>query len=39
MRYRRIKDHQWEINIAGKMYPAIVSLKPLYDPEMKNINV
>jgi len=25
----------WEINIAGKMYSAEVSLKPFYDPEMK----
>jgi 4-methylaminobutanoate oxidase (formaldehyde-forming) len=28
---------KWEINIAGKIYPAAVSLKPLYDPEMKKI--
>lgn len=27
----------WEINIAGKTYPVEVSLKPLYDPEMKKI--
>jgi 4-methylaminobutanoate oxidase (formaldehyde-forming) len=27
----------WEVEIAGKLYPAIVSLKPLYDPEMKRI--
>ncbi len=32
-----IADGQWEINIAGNMYPAQVSLKPLYDPEMKRI--
>ena len=28
---------RWEIDIAGKRYPAEVSLKPLYDPEMKRI--
>jgi 4-methylaminobutanoate oxidase (formaldehyde-forming) len=27
----------WEIEINGKRYPAAVSLKPLYDPEMKKI--
>ena len=30
---------RWEIDIAGKRYPAEVSLKPLYDPEMKRIKV
>ena len=28
---------RWEVDIAGKLYPAIVSAKPLYDPEMKRI--
>jgi glycine cleavage system aminomethyltransferase T/glycine/D-amino acid oxidase-like deaminating enzyme len=28
---------KWEVEIAGKTYPAIASLKPLYDPEMKKI--
>ena len=28
---------KWEIDIAGKMYPAIVSLSPLYDPGMEKI--
>jgi 4-methylaminobutanoate oxidase (formaldehyde-forming) len=28
---------KWEVEIAGKLYPATVSLKPLYDPEMKKI--
>ncbi len=28
---------QWEIDIAGKLYPAIVSLSPLYDPGMERI--
>ncbi|MGZ3650537.1 MAG: GcvT family protein [Bdellovibrionota bacterium] len=27
----------WEVEIAGKNYPAFVSLKPLYDPENKKI--
>jgi 4-methylaminobutanoate oxidase (formaldehyde-forming) len=29
----------WEVEIAGKLYPAIASLKPLYDPEMKRIKI
>ena len=27
----------WEVEIAGRLYPAVVSLKPLYDPEMKRV--
>jgi 4-methylaminobutanoate oxidase (formaldehyde-forming) len=27
----------WEVEIAGRRYPALASLKPLYDPEMKKI--
>jgi 4-methylaminobutanoate oxidase (formaldehyde-forming) len=27
----------WEVEIAGKKYPAVASLKPLYDPEMKRV--
>jgi 4-methylaminobutanoate oxidase (formaldehyde-forming) len=27
----------WDVDIAGTRYPAVVSLKPLYDPEMKRI--
>ena len=30
-------EGRWEIDIAGKIYPAEVSLKPLYDPDMKRI--
>jgi len=29
---------KWEVDIAGKPYPAIVSAKPLYDPELKRIH-
>ena len=29
----------WEVEIAGKRYPAIASLRPLYDPEMKRIKI
>ena len=32
-----ITQGKWEINIAGKVYPAEVSIKPLYDPENKKI--
>jgi 4-methylaminobutanoate oxidase (formaldehyde-forming) len=28
---------KWEIEVAGKMYPAMVSLAPLYDPKMERI--
>jgi 4-methylaminobutanoate oxidase (formaldehyde-forming) len=28
---------KWEVDIAGKIYPARASLKPLYDPENKKI--
>jgi heterotetrameric sarcosine oxidase gamma subunit len=27
----------WEVEVAGRLYPAIVSAKPLYDPQMKRI--
>jgi hypothetical protein len=27
----------WEVNIAGRLYPARVSLRPLYDPAMERI--
>jgi glycine cleavage system aminomethyltransferase T/glycine/D-amino acid oxidase-like deaminating enzyme len=27
----------WEVEIAGKCYPAVVSLKPLYDPAMTRV--
>jgi 4-methylaminobutanoate oxidase (formaldehyde-forming) len=29
----------WEVEIAGKRYPAMASLKPLYDAEMKRIKI
>ena len=32
-----IANGKWEIEIAGKLYPAEVSLRPLFDPEMKRI--
>lgn len=34
---RYLKAGQWEVEIAGRCYPAEVSLKPFYDPEMKRI--
>ena len=27
----------WEVDIAGRRYPATVSLKPLYDPGMERV--
>ena len=32
-----LKDSRWEIDIAGRTYPAEVSLRPLYDPDMTRI--
>ena len=32
-----LKDGVWEVDIAGTRYPALASLKPLYDPEMARI--
>lgn len=32
-----LQSGTWEIEIAGKLHPAMVSLKPLYDPDMKKI--
>jgi glycine cleavage system aminomethyltransferase T len=28
---------EWEVEIAGKSYPALASMKPLYEPEMKRV--
>ena len=28
---------RWEVDIAGRMFPAHVSLRPLHDPEMRRI--
>jgi 4-methylaminobutanoate oxidase (formaldehyde-forming) len=32
-----LNEGRWEIDIAGRIYPAEVSLRPFYDPEMKKI--
>ncbi|HRK02182.1 MAG TPA: glycine cleavage T C-terminal barrel domain-containing protein, partial [Oligoflexia bacterium] len=32
-----IASGTWEVEIANKLWPATVSLRPLYDPEMKKI--
>jgi 4-methylaminobutanoate oxidase (formaldehyde-forming) len=32
-----LHDGKWEVDIAGTRYPAIASIRPLYDPEMKKI--
>jgi len=32
-----IKSGKWEVDIAGKRYPAEVSLRPMYDPKMERI--
>jgi 4-methylaminobutanoate oxidase (formaldehyde-forming) len=32
-----LNDGRWEVDIAGRLYPAVVSLRPLYDPRMERI--
>lgn len=32
-----LNEARWEIDIAGRRYPADVSLRPFYDPQMKRI--
>ena len=34
-----LRAGKWEIDIAGKLYPAEVSLRPIYDPEMKRVRM
>jgi hypothetical protein len=32
-----VSGGRWEVNIAGTLYPAVVSLKPMYDLDMERI--
>jgi 4-methylaminobutanoate oxidase (formaldehyde-forming) len=32
-----LEEGDWEVDIAGTHYPAKVSLRPLYDPDMKRV--
>ncbi|MBE7484010.1 MAG: GcvT family protein [Polyangiaceae bacterium] len=32
-----LDDGKWEVDIAGRLYPAVASMKPLYDPGMKRV--
>ena len=32
-----LQEGKWEVDIAGNIYPAEVSLKPMYDPDMVKI--
>jgi len=34
-----VESGKWEIDIAGSIYPTVVSLSPLYDPKMEKIKV
>jgi glycine cleavage system aminomethyltransferase T len=34
-----VRAGRWEVDIAGTRYPAEVSLRPFYDPEMKRIRM
>ena len=31
------KNGEWEVDIAGRRYPAKVSLRPIYDPGMERV--
>jgi 4-methylaminobutanoate oxidase (formaldehyde-forming) len=33
-----LSSGEWQVEIAGKLYPASVSARPLYDPQMKRIH-
>jgi len=32
-----LKEGRWEVDVAGRPYPATISLRPLYDPRMERI--
>ena len=32
-----LDEGKWEVDIAGKVYPVIVSFRPLYDPGMEKV--
>ena len=32
-----LDDGDWEVDIAGRRYPAVVSLRPMYDPGMERV--
>ena len=32
-----LEGAKWEVDIAGRLYPAVVSLEPMYDPRMERI--
>ena len=32
-----LQSGRWDVDVAGRAYPAVVSLRPLYDPEMRRI--
>jgi 4-methylaminobutanoate oxidase (formaldehyde-forming) len=34
---KTIAAARWDVDIAGRRYPATVSLRPLYDPDNKRI--
>jgi glycine cleavage system aminomethyltransferase T len=30
---------RWEVDVAGKLVPAVASMKPLYDPENRRVRM
>ena len=34
-----VEGADWEVEIAGRCYPAIASIRPLYDPQMLRVKI
>ena len=34
-----LNEGTWEVEIAGRVYPARVSLRPFYDPKMERVRI
>jgi hypothetical protein len=32
-----LQDATWTVDVGGRTYPAVASLRPLYDPTMERI--
>jgi 4-methylaminobutanoate oxidase (formaldehyde-forming) len=32
-----VADATWEVDVAGRTFPAVASLRPLYDPQMERV--
>ena len=34
-----LEEGEWEVEIAGRKYPAVASIRPMYDPNNERIRV